>query len=113
MKNKKSQLQLVVFSDPGKPGVGEAIEKFLGFAADMALIERVSIGDLKKIEDDCGDSAGKTMSESQKKAQRLSKLTLARSVAIQATELQSTIEGDLPKLLAYQAYLINQQNNGI
>jgi NAD+ kinase len=71
MKNKKSQLQLVVFSDPGKPGVGEAIEKFLGFAADMALIERVSIGDLKKIEDDCGDSAGKTMSESQKKAHRI------------------------------------------
>lgn len=71
MKNKKSQLQLILFADPNKPGVDEAIEKFLSFAAGKAHIERLSIEDLKKVSDDFAGTSGETVSESQKKAQKI------------------------------------------
>jgi len=49
---------------------------------------------------------------SEKNAQRLRKLAIARTVAIESSELQNTIKGDLPALLAYQAYKLNKENGG-
>ncbi len=71
MKNNKSQLQLILFSDPDKPGVEPAIEKFLSFAGDKARIERVNIDDLKKVSDDFREPADKTVSDSERKAQKI------------------------------------------
>ncbi|MCD4679767.1 MAG: hypothetical protein K8S00_05205 [Bacteroidales bacterium] len=49
---------------------------------------------------------------SEKNAQRLRLLAIARSIAIQAYELQKTTSDDLPALLALQAYNINKNNQG-
>ncbi len=49
---------------------------------------------------------------SEKNAQRLRYLAIARSIAIQAYELQKTSSDDLPALLALQAYNLNKNNQG-
>jgi NAD+ kinase len=49
MKNSKSNLKLVIFGDPNKQGVSEAVDKFLGFAKDKARIIQYSIEDLNKV----------------------------------------------------------------
>ncbi len=49
---------------------------------------------------------------SEKNAQRLRMLALAKSVAIKASELNHQTKGDLPRLLALQAYHINKINGG-
>jgi hypothetical protein len=43
MKNSKPSLNLVIFGDPDKQGVSEAVEKFLGFAQGKAEIVQYSI----------------------------------------------------------------------
>lgn len=50
--------------------------------------------------------------ESERNAQRLRLLAIARSLAIQAAQLAGTIKDDLPGLLALEAYRINLANNG-
>ena len=49
MKKEKSNLKLAIFADPGKQGVSEAVDRFLGFAKDKAIIEQYSLGDLSKV----------------------------------------------------------------
>ncbi len=49
MKNSKPSLNLVIFGDPDKQGVSEAVEKFLGFAQGKAEIVQYSIEELKKV----------------------------------------------------------------
>ncbi|MCX7737008.1 MAG: hypothetical protein N2319_09870 [Candidatus Kapabacteria bacterium] len=61
----------------------------------------------KKAEDE-----QKKARESEQNAKRLRLLALARNVAIQANKLQSSVKGDLPALLALQAYLFNKNNGG-
>jgi WD40 repeat protein/energy-coupling factor transporter ATP-binding protein EcfA2 len=61
----------------------------------------------KKAEDE-----QKKARESEQNAKRLRLLALARNVAIQANKLQSSVKGDLPSLLALQAYLFNKNNGG-
>jgi NAD+ kinase len=54
---KKSLPKLVIFGDPKKEGVNEAIEEFVGFAKDKAEIERYSIEDLNRADGDSQKSA--------------------------------------------------------
>jgi len=51
--------------------------------------------------------------ESEKNTQRLRLLSIARSMAIQANQIFTTVKDDLPGLLAVQAYLFNKENGGI
>lgn len=50
--------------------------------------------------------------ESERNTKRLRLLAIARSIAIQAFEVNKTIKDDLPSLLALQAYNFNKNNNG-
>ncbi len=50
--------------------------------------------------------------ESEKNTQRLRLLSIARSMAIQAGQIFTTVKDDLPGLLAVQAYLFNKENGG-
>ena len=50
--------------------------------------------------------------ESEQNTKRLRLLAIARSMSIQAYEINKTIKDDLPSLLALQAYKFNQNNNG-
>jgi WD40 repeat protein/energy-coupling factor transporter ATP-binding protein EcfA2 len=50
--------------------------------------------------------------KSEKNAQHLRMLALAKSVAIKATELNNQTKGDLPRLLALHAYYMNKTNGG-
>ncbi len=49
---------------------------------------------------------------SEANAQRLMLLSIARTTAIQAARIYETVEGELPKLLALQAYKFNRDNGG-
>jgi energy-coupling factor transporter ATP-binding protein EcfA2 len=51
--------------------------------------------------------------ESEKNTQRLRLLSIARSMAIQANQIFTTVKDDLPALLAVQAYLFNVENGGV
>jgi WD40 repeat protein len=51
--------------------------------------------------------------ESEKNTQRLRLLAIARSMAVQATQLNNTVKDDLPGLLAVAAYQINKENGGL
>jgi len=51
--------------------------------------------------------------KSEKNTQRLRLLSIARSMAIQASQLFTTIKDDLPGLLAVQAYIFNKENGGV
>jgi hypothetical protein len=51
--------------------------------------------------------------ESEKNTQRLRLLAISRSMAIQASQLYSTVKDDLPLLLAVEAYQINDENGGL
>ena len=54
----KSLPKLLIFADPKKQGVGEAIEEFVGFAKDKAeVVASCSIEDLKNVGDDQPESA--------------------------------------------------------
>jgi NAD+ kinase len=67
MRNKKSMLKLVIFGDPKKEGVNEAIEEFVGFAKDKAEIEKCSIEDLNEVGDKaCSTTAFKTKTSKSK-----------------------------------------------
>ncbi len=50
--------------------------------------------------------------ESERNAQRLRLLAIARSLSIQAAQLAGTVKDDLPGLLALEAYRINLGNDG-
>jgi len=50
---------------------------------------------------------------SEKNTQRLRLLSIARSMAIQASQIFTTVKDDLPGLLAVQAYLFNKENGGV
>ena len=50
--------------------------------------------------------------ESEKNTQRLRLLSIARSMAIQAGQIFTTVKDDLPGLLAVQAYFFNKENGG-
>ncbi len=55
----------------------------------------------------------KTKAEkSENNARRLMLLSVARSLALQASRISETVEGELPSLLALQAYKFNRDNNG-
>ncbi|OIN60651.1 nSTAND1 domain-containing NTPase [Arsenicibacter rosenii] len=47
-----------------------------------------------------------------KEANRLRMLTVAQSLAIQSLQLPESTQDDLPKLLALEAYRLNQENHG-
>jgi len=49
---------------------------------------------------------------SEKNTQRLRMLSVARSLAVKATQLRLTVKNDLPTLLAVQAYQFNNENKG-
>ncbi|MEI6574609.1 MAG: hypothetical protein WCO63_00360 [Bacteroidota bacterium] len=49
---------------------------------------------------------------SEKNTQRLRLLSIAKSMAVQASQLSLTVKDDLPALLAIQAYHFNQDNGG-
>ena len=51
--------------------------------------------------------------ESEKNTQRLRLLSISRSMAIQASQLNNTVRDDLPGLLAVEAYQINKENGGL
>ena len=51
--------------------------------------------------------------ESEKNTQRLRLLAVARSMAIQASQLVNNIKDDLPGLLAVEAYQLNKENGGL
>ncbi len=51
--------------------------------------------------------------ESERNTQRLRLLSIARSMAIQASQIFTTVKDDLPGLLAVQAYLFNRENGGM
>ncbi|MEI6455876.1 MAG: High-affnity carbon uptake protein Hat/HatR, partial [bacterium] len=51
--------------------------------------------------------------ESEKNTQRLRLLSIARSMAIQASQIFTTVKDDLPGLLAVQAYIFNRDNGGV
>jgi len=56
MRDTKSPPKLVIFGDPKKEGVGEAIEEFVGFAKDKAdIVANYSIEDLRNAS---GNSSG-------------------------------------------------------
>jgi len=50
--------------------------------------------------------------ESEKNTQRLRLLSIARSMAIQASQLSGSMKSDLPAILAVQAYRFNAENGG-
>ncbi|MCK9204607.1 MAG: hypothetical protein M0P58_09280 [Bacteroidales bacterium] len=50
--------------------------------------------------------------ESEKNTQRLRLLAIARTMAIQASQLFNTVKDDLPGLLAVESYRINEENGG-
>ena len=54
----------------------------------------------------------KKAQSSEQNALRLRKLAVARSVAIQASELSKSVEGNLPAMLAINAWALNQSNQG-
>ena len=57
MRDTKSLPKLVIFGDPKKEGVGEAIEEFVGFAKDKAdIVASYSIGDLRNASDNSSES---------------------------------------------------------
>ncbi len=57
MRDTKSLPKLVIFGDPKKEGVGEAIEEFIGFAKDKAdIIANYSIEDLRNASDNSSGS---------------------------------------------------------
>ena len=57
MRDTKSLPKLVIFGDPTKEGVGEAIEEFIGFARDKAdIVASYSIGDLRNVGDNSSES---------------------------------------------------------
>ncbi|MDD5507644.1 MAG: hypothetical protein PHD25_04850 [Bacteroidales bacterium] len=49
---------------------------------------------------------------SEQNARRLRMLAVANAMAVKSLEIQKSIRGDLPVLLALQSYLMNQQNEG-
>ncbi|HOW25392.1 MAG TPA: WD40 repeat domain-containing protein [Bacteroidales bacterium] len=49
---------------------------------------------------------------SEKNARRLRLLAVANAMAVKSVEIQESVEGDLPALLALEAYHMNQQNEG-
>jgi WD40 repeat protein/energy-coupling factor transporter ATP-binding protein EcfA2 len=49
---------------------------------------------------------------SEKNTQRLRMLSISRSLAVKASQLSLTVKGDLPSLLAVQAYNFNHENRG-
>ena len=51
--------------------------------------------------------------ESEKNTQRLRLLAVARTMAIQASQLFNTVKDDLPGLLAVEAYQLNKENGGL
>ncbi|MCX6225503.1 MAG: hypothetical protein NTV01_12270 [Bacteroidia bacterium] len=51
--------------------------------------------------------------ESEKNTQRLRLLAVARSMAIQASQLYNTVKDDLPGLLAVESWQINKDNGGL
>jgi len=56
------------------------------------------------------------IAESEKsRAERLRLIAIARSMAVQASQIQNTqrVQTDLPKLLALQAYYLNRDNKGL
>ena len=56
MRDTKSPPKLVIFGDPKKEGVGEAIEEFIGFVKDKAdVVANYSIEDLRNTS---GNSSG-------------------------------------------------------
>jgi NAD+ kinase len=57
MRNTKSLPKLVIFGDPKRNGVGEAIEEFVGFAKDKAdIVASYSIEDLRNASDNSSES---------------------------------------------------------
>jgi len=57
--------------------------------------------------------AQKTKAEiSENRAQRLRKLAIAKALAIQAVDLSKSIQGELPQLLALEAWRLNKENQG-
>ena len=51
--------------------------------------------------------------ESEKNTQRLRLLAVSRSMAIQASQLFTTVKDDLPGLLAVESYQLNKENGGL
>ena len=49
---------------------------------------------------------------SERNARRLRLLAVANAMAIKSVEIQKSVKGDLPALLALQAYRLNRQNEG-
>jgi len=79
------------------------------FARDEAQTQRKEAVSQKLIADQERIKA----EESEKNTQRLRLLAIARTMAIQASQLFNTVHDDLPGLLAVESYQINGENGGL
>jgi len=77
-------------------------------ARDEADVQRKDALTQKKIADEERIKAEK----SEQNTMRLRLLAIARSMAVQSSKIQNTVKGDLPLLLALQAYVFNIKNSG-
>jgi len=97
---------------------GEAIQQKL--KADKARFEAVKARDETEIQrkeavsqKQIAEKERSKAENSEKNTQRLRLLSIARSMAVQASQLSQTVRDDLPALLAVQAYHFNEENGGV
>ena len=77
-------------------------------ARDEAESQRKEAIQLKQI----AEEQRKIAEKSEENARKLQLLAVAQSLAIQSETMQESFQGDLPDLLAVEAYLLNLENGG-
>ena len=77
-------------------------------ARDETEIQRKEAVSQKQI----AESERNKAENSEKNTQRLRMLSISRSLAVKASQLSLTLKGELPALLAVQAYRFNKDNGG-